>query len=277
MTTINTITSFVTRRRRMLAVATAVLASGALVAPASVSAHASLQLYGESATPGGYGVVFVRIPHGCTGGLATNAVEVTIPAGFASVRPQQIPGWTASRQMSGTTVVGVAWTGGSLSNAEFADFGISVKYPDTAGTYGMKVVQRCGTASATWDGADLPTLVVAPKVTTYAVDMKASSHDGKVHVIADAPTTMAGEKPVLTIAVDGKVVRKMRLTLDDRGDVHAMLPVRGKTVRGKNYEVLDGATFTLTHDGAVVGKSVLDGDGAMAAGSAAHTAGHSGH
>jgi uncharacterized protein YcnI len=277
MTTINTITSFVTRRRRMLAVATAVLASGALVAPASVSAHASLQLYGESATPGGYGVVFVRIPHGCTGGLATDTVELTIPAGFTSVKPQLVPGWTVSRQMSGTMVSAVTWSGGSLPDTQFADFGVQLKYPAQPGTYGMKVVQRCGTASVTWDGANLPTLVVAPKVTTYAVDMKASSHDGKVHVIADAPTTMAGEKPVLTIAVDGKVVRKMRLTLDDRGDAHAMLPVRGKTVRGKNYEVLDGATFTLTHDGAVVGKSVLDGDGAMAAGVAAHTAGHSGH
>jgi uncharacterized protein YcnI len=277
MTTINTFTSFMTRRRRMLAVATAVLASGALVAPASVSAHASLQLYGESATPGGYGVVFVRIPHGCTGGLATDTVELTIPSEFTSVKPQLVPGWTVSRQMSGTMVSAVTWSGGSLADTQFADFGVQLKYPAQPGTYGMKVVQRCGTASVTWDGANLPTLVVAPKVTTYAVDMKASSHDGKVHVIADAPTTMAGEKPVLTIAVDGKVVRKMRLTLDDRGDAHAMLPVRGKTVRGKNYEVLDGTTFTLTHDGAVVGKSVLDGDGAMAAGAAAHTAGHSGH
>ena len=70
------------------------LAMGAVlgIGVGNASAHASLQLYGEKATPGGYGVLFVRVPHGCTGGLTTDGVVVSIPTGFASVRPQLIPG-----------------------------------------------------------------------------------------------------------------------------------------------------------------------------------------
>jgi len=86
--------------------------AGLITTSTSASAHASIQLYGEKATPGGYGVLFVRIPHGCTGGLTTDKVVVSIPDGFASVRPQLVAGFTAGRTMSGTTVTEVHLSGG---------------------------------------------------------------------------------------------------------------------------------------------------------------------
>jgi len=109
--------------------------AGIITTSSSASAHASIQLYGEQATPGGYGVFFIRIPHGCTGGLTTDKVVVSIPAGFASVRPQLVAGFTAGRTMSGTTVTEVQWSGGALKNSEFADFGVSVRYPLTASPF----------------------------------------------------------------------------------------------------------------------------------------------
>jgi len=68
--------------------------AGSISTSSSASAHASIQLYGEKATPCGYGVLFVRIPHGCTGGLTTDKVVVSNPAGFASVRPQLVAGFS---------------------------------------------------------------------------------------------------------------------------------------------------------------------------------------
>ncbi|MFM8970875.1 MAG: DUF1775 domain-containing protein [Actinomycetota bacterium] len=70
--------------------------AGLITTSTSASAHASIQLYGKKATPSGYGVLFVQIPHGCTGGLATDKVVVSIPAGFASVRPQLVAGFRNS-------------------------------------------------------------------------------------------------------------------------------------------------------------------------------------
>lgn len=212
----------------------------------------------------------MRIPHGCTGGLPTDTVELTIPAGFSSVKPQHVAGWTATRLMSGSRVTGVVWSGGSLPDSQFADFGVQVKYPAQSGTYGMKVVQRCGSSSATWDGADIPKVSVAPKVVAYPADMTATAHAGKAHLVVDASTTLAGKKLQLTVSVDGKSVLKMRIGLDERGDASMMMPLKGKTVHGKNYEILDGAVFTLQRDGVVLAKFVL-GEASVASISGGHS------
>lgn len=223
----------------------------------NASAHASIQLYGEKATPGGYGVVFIRIPHGCTGGLTTDRVVVSIPAEFASVRPQLIPGWTASRTMVGTTVTEVQWSGGALKNSEFADFGISVRYPTTAGTFGMKVVQYCGSATATWDGADLPKLVVAPVQPDYPVAVAVAEHDGAMKIVLDASTIHARDRVSVHIKVDGKTVRRMGVTLDDRGDAVTQLAMKGVTPKGSRYHILEGTVVDVTLNKVLVGSATL--------------------
>jgi len=235
------------------------LAMGAVlgIGVGNASAHASLQLYGEKATPGGYGVLFVRVPHGCTGGLTTDRVVVSIPTGFASVRPQLIPGWTASRTLSGTTVTEVQWSGGALKDSEFADFGISVRYPTTAGTYGMKVVQYCGSTTTTWDGANLPNVVVAPVQPDYPVTVAVAEHGGAMKVVLDASTIHAGDQVTAHIKVDGKTVRKMVITLDDRGDAVTELAMKGVTPKGVRYRILEGAVVDVTLDKVLVGSATL--------------------
>ena len=106
-------------------------------------AHASINLYGASAKAGGYGVMFIRIPHGCDG-QATDQLTVTVPKEFQSIKAQQVAGWKSSRKLTSSSAVNLIWKGGSLPDDQFADFGINVKYPAVAGTYYLKVSQKCG-------------------------------------------------------------------------------------------------------------------------------------
>lgn len=223
----------------------------------TASAHASIQMHGSTATAGGYGVLYVRIPHGCTGGLATDTVVVSIPAGFASVRPQQIGGWQASRTMAGTSVTEVRWSGGSLPDSQFADFGISVRFPTTAGMYGLKVVQYCGTASVTWDGKDLPMVNVASVDAPTPAVVKASKHHSAMKVMVDASSVNAGDKVVLELASEGKTVRVMSRMLNGQGDLVVEVPMRGKTAKGSTYVLREGSTVTVKLSGHTIGTATM--------------------
>lgn len=242
--------------RRALACALG-LALATTAAP--VSAHASLQLYGERATAGGYGAVFVRIPHGCSGGLPTDTVIVSIPTGFASVRPQQLGGWTASRTMSGTTVTEVRWVGGPLLNSEFADFGISVRFPTTPGAYGLRVEQVCGTVRTVWDGKDLPTLHVLAPATPRDAEVAFHTHGGSARVLMDGSATLAGKKVLLEFSTEGAVVRRMSAMIDERGDIMVSLPMNGRTPKGSRYVLREGSTVTIRHGVSILGSATLGG------------------
>jgi len=252
-------------KKLLTAMACGIAILSAVVSPAS--AHASIQLYGEKATVNGYGVVFVRIPHGCTGGLATDTVVVSIPSGFSSVRPQYLGGWTTSSTKSGTTVTEVRWSGGSLPDSQFADFGISVKYPATAGKYGFKVVQYCGTSSVTWDGANIPSLVVKSTTEPSPASVAVHQHDKMMKLTIDTSSVYAGEKVNLEFASEGVVVRKGARILDERGDLVAMVPLKGTTAGGKTYTLREGAVVTVKMDGVVIGSATM---GAAASSGSGH-------
>ena len=159
---------------KVLVAALALLVSPMLAT--SANAHTTVQLYGSEAVAGGYGHVFIRIPH-ATATTSTVKVEVEIPAGVTSVKPQQVGGWKESRTMSedGKNVVAVSWSEGNLPDTSFQDFGISVKFPATAGTIYFKIVQTLSDGSTVaWisipaagqDSHSLPT--PAPSVTVKA-------------------------------------------------------------------------------------------------------------
>ena len=149
-----------TLRTTAAATATAIFTAATVAISSPANAHASIQLYGEEAKAGGYGAMFVRIPHGCEGGLPTDKVVVSVPRAIESVRPQQLAGWQAATPKSSSKKFHrVVWSGGSLPDSQFADFGISVKYP-AAGDYKFVVTQYCGDKTVKWTGADAPTLTV---------------------------------------------------------------------------------------------------------------------
>ena len=228
-----------------------------VLSPSGASAHASIQLYGENAVVDGYGVLFVRIPHGCTGGLPTDTVVVSIPTGFASVRPQYLGGWTASSIKSGTTVTEVRWTGGSLADSQFADFGISVKFPATAGKYGFKVVQYCGTASVTWDGANIPMLTVKSTSEPTPATVTAKMHGDAMMIRVDSSSVYTGEKVTIEIASEGSVVRTMKRALSDQGDLAFQVPLKGKNAAGTKYVLREGTTVTVKMGDVIVGAATM--------------------
>lgn len=130
-----------------------VMIAACLLVVGSISpaqAHATINLYGASAAAGGYGVMFIRIPHGCDG-KPTDQVTITVPKEFQSIKAQQVAGWKSSRSLTSSSAVNLIWKGGSLPDDQFADFGVNVKYPATAGTYYLRVSQKCGSDFVRWN------------------------------------------------------------------------------------------------------------------------------
>lgn len=106
----------------------------------SASAHVTAQMYGSTATSGGYGFTFLRVPHGCAGD-ATNKITVHIPEGVTAVKPQSKAGWTLSKvKDSEGNITEVSWSKGILPSDEFDDFGLSVKWPTLADGIDMQKV-----------------------------------------------------------------------------------------------------------------------------------------
>lgn len=117
------------------------------------------------ATPDSHFRTALRVPHGCSG-QPTTALRVAIPDGIVSAKPQAKPGWQAqveSRKLSNPIDIGhgrksdsvpaaVSWSGGSLPNDHFDEFGLVLKLPDAPGTqFALAVAQVCGNQEISWN------------------------------------------------------------------------------------------------------------------------------
>jgi uncharacterized protein YcnI len=173
--------SNITKRFGAVVTATAVALGAGVAIAAPASAHVTVQTYGATATAGGYGHVFLRVPH-AEPGKSTVRLDVQIPEGVTAVKPQQVAGWTESVEKSadGKTVTKVIWSGGNLPDTSFADFGISVKFPATPGaTLYFKAVQTLN------DGATIAWIEIpAAGQNSHSLAKPAASVK-----LADAPAT----------------------------------------------------------------------------------------
>ncbi len=137
-------------------------AAFALLSPATVFAHATLEVTEAAAGASYKGVV--RIGHGCEG-TATLKVRVRIPEGMIGVKPVPKAGWTLEtvkvpfkepvKYLHGTLTEGVReiiWTG-KLLDAHFDEFGFRGALVETLPT-GSKlyvpVVQDCERGQNRW-------------------------------------------------------------------------------------------------------------------------------
>jgi periplasmic copper chaperone A len=105
----------------------------------------------------------LRVSHGCEG-TPTIAVRVKMPDGVLSVRPQMKPGWEieiTQRKLDppiagphgeevSEVVDEVAWRGGSLPDAYFDEFGLSMRLPAEAATLYFLTVQECEEGVHRW-------------------------------------------------------------------------------------------------------------------------------
>lgn len=117
----------------------------------------------NTAPSGRYFEIALRVSHGCDG-AATTRLEVQIPPGIITARPQDKPGWTISItkrpltspvELHGKTVtetVGkIVWEGGVLPDDHYDSFGLLLKLPDTPGqVLWFPVVQQCGAVTRGW-------------------------------------------------------------------------------------------------------------------------------
>ncbi|KAG0220681.1 hypothetical protein B0O80DRAFT_423138 [Mortierella sp. GBAus27b] len=135
------------------AVIAASVVSTLLFATSSVEAHVTANP--SVAVSGAYFQTNFRVPHGCDGN-ATDRVIVEIPKGVSSVKPKATVPWTTAINMVpldtpivtptgtiNTTVGSVTWSGGSLPDNMYEDFGLQFKLPQMEGPLYWKVYQHC--------------------------------------------------------------------------------------------------------------------------------------
>ena len=216
--------------------------------------------------------MFIRIPHGCEGGLATDTIKVQLPAEFSAVKPQAKAGWNVSVVKATNQPTEITWSNGSLPDANFDDFGISVKFPATAGMYAIPTIQYCGTANVAWievpaAGQDSHSLAKpAPMVKvgesstghgatagSWTGDVEISRHGKKsAMVVVDASTIHRNKLASVSMTHEGvsKVLFKSRL--DSRGDMAKMV-----ALSTKSYKLVDGATITVSVGGKTIASTTF--------------------
>lgn len=130
--------------------------AAAMMIAASIpaDAHVGVDLHGATATAGSSTAFWLRPGHGCDGD-ATNAVTVTVPDGVTNVKAQPKAGWKLTSD--GHTVT---WSGGTLPDDQFDDFGLRLSWPKLAAgvasqKFYFKTVQTCNAElKVAVDGAD---------------------------------------------------------------------------------------------------------------------------
>jgi uncharacterized protein YcnI len=137
-----------------------VLLAGAAVA-LPVQAHVVLEQ--KTAPVASYYKAVFMVGHGCAGS-ATREISVEIPDGVVNIKPMPKPGWelrtkveTLPRpyELHGRTftegVTRVTWTGGPLADANYDEFVMLTRLPDSPGKVWFKIVQACEQGETRWE------------------------------------------------------------------------------------------------------------------------------
>ena len=137
------------------------------VALSTTSAFAHTSFVNGTAEEDSTIVAALQVPHGCEGGLATTEVQVVLPEGFISAKPQPKAGWELeiikgdyqkTYKNHGKDVksgpVEIRWKGGNLPDDYYDTFNIQGKVAGVAAgkTLPFKVKQLCSDKGiASWD------------------------------------------------------------------------------------------------------------------------------
>ncbi len=136
----------------------------ALILMLAAPAYAHVTANPNAAPAGGYFMAKFRVGHGCEGS-PTTTVRISIPDGVSSVRPEVVPGWEIETvvgelsepvELHGQTITEgvkeIIYSGGSLPDEHFQDFGVNMRMPDGAEgeTLYFPVVQECEEGEEAW-------------------------------------------------------------------------------------------------------------------------------
>lgn len=247
-------------RSRALLAASAITAASvtAIVGASSASAHMGIELRGSTPTAGSSSTLMFRPGHGCDGD-ATNALSVEIPEGVTGVKAQQKAGWRISTSDGGKTIT---WSGGSLPDDQFDEFGLRVTWPkadigSAAKKYYFKAVQTCNAelkvarkgSTATVSGF-LPSYA-GQKVALFAGDTQLTAHD--VTVGSDGRfrvTTTSAKVPVDTeilARIDGRLVGTSKAGADTWIEIPAAGSTGSLAMPAPSVTVVAPAAATTGH------------------------------
>ena len=185
--------------------------AAALVTLVSVpAAFAHIVADPAEATPGSYFRTALRVGHGCGAGKPTTAIRVAIPQGVVNASAQPKTGWeikvetskldkpvdAGHGRMTDTVVSAITWSGGSLPNEQFDEFGLVLKLSDTVSQQlWLPVVQTCAGGETRWDQipaagqrAERPAAMIR-----IAQGGKSDAHHG--HAMASKAGDIAVEQP----------------------------------------------------------------------------------
>lgn len=139
--------------------------AGALLLALSPAATLAHMVADPAEGPAGeYFKTAFRVTHGCQGS-PTVSVTIRIPEGVLSARPQAKPGWTIEIKtrpveppvdtghgfLLRQTASEITWRGGSLANAHFDEFALTMRTPDKPGTtLYFPTIQACEKGSYEW-------------------------------------------------------------------------------------------------------------------------------
>lgn len=153
--------------KKSTTVTTALLAAGALALAVPTSAHAHVSATASSTAAGSYTVVTFSVPHGCEAS-PTQVVTIDIPESVPSVTPTVNPSWSVAKVTDDadgteqvTQVVYTSVTGGLPSDLRDT-FALSLLLPDgeAGDIVEFPVTQTCSEGSVTWEGADVPMVML---------------------------------------------------------------------------------------------------------------------
>ncbi len=145
---------------------TALLAATLLSTPALAHVTANP----DTGPAGQYFQTSLRISHGCDGS-PTREVRVKLPKGLVSLRAQAKPGWTVTikkrplekpvpaghRKMASEEFAEVVWSGGTLPDDQYDEFGLLVKLPDLPHEIlWLPVTQVCAKGENGWTEIPAP-------------------------------------------------------------------------------------------------------------------------
>jgi periplasmic copper chaperone A len=139
------------------------LAALALFCGISAPALAHVTANPDNGPAGQYFETKFRVSHGCEGS-DTTAVSIKFPAGIVSLKPQHKDGWKVEIKKSKLDkpvpaghgkiateqVDEVIWSGSVLPDAEYDEFGIVLRLPETEATLWFPVTQICQKGALEW-------------------------------------------------------------------------------------------------------------------------------
>ncbi|MEN9718624.1 MAG: hypothetical protein RIQ99_1502, partial [Pseudomonadota bacterium] len=171
----------------------------AVVGASSASAHMGIELRGSTPTAGSSSTLMFRPGHGCDGD-ATNALSVEIPAGVTGVKAQQKAGWKLSTSNNGNTIT---WSGGSLPDDQFDEFGLRVTWPkaavgSAAQKYYFKAVQNCNAELKVTPKGSTATITgflpayAGQKAALFVGDTQLTAHDVTIGADGNPETVVPG-------------------------------------------------------------------------------------